>query len=127
MDHTSHYALIILALVLNYGYWRSFAVAAIISTSLVLPIPAVNFYLICALCEVVIGLLALRLMTPVSYFIFTVSAMLVAFHVLGWYLDGYPAGSPYRLLVKICEYAEISACSLFSKPLIRLLKICRQN
>lgn len=125
MDHTAHYALIIVALTLTWGDWRAFAMSATVGASLIAPIPATSalqFYLICLMCEVLIGLLAVRLMTPASHLIYTVSAMLAAFHILGWYLGGYPADSPYRILVKICEYSEIIACSLLSKPIIRLLK-----
>lgn len=102
------------------------ALTLIVGFSLLVPVNRFtdysNFYAVCAGAEILWALLALRLRTQASYFIVAMCTMLVAYHLNGWYFGGYQHQSPYRVLVKICEYAEILACCLFSNPILRLLK-----
>lgn len=125
MSHYAYYLLIITALAVNWGDKRAVALSTVIGVSLLLPVNKFttwqNFYIVCALFEILITLLAVHINTRASDFIMVLSLMLCAFHFLGWWLDGYPPNSPYRPLVKIAEYAEIIACILFAKPLLRLL------
>lgn len=95
------------------------ALSAVIGCGVFLPVPASYFYLVCALGEALIALLALQLKTPASMFVVRVSLLLMAFHFLGWLLNGYPATSPYHLLVRICEHAELLSCIALSKPILK--------
>lgn len=78
--------------------------------------------MVCILSETIVALCALRIDTRASGFIVLMCAMLAAFHVVGWDIGGHKIGSPYRLLAKIAEYAEIIACILFANPIMRLLR-----
>lgn len=126
MGHPLHYALILLALALNWRDKAMLVLTAVVGASILAPVNAFTtadtFYVVCAVAEVIVALVALHLNTRASYFVSVMCAMLVVYHMLGWHYDGYPHDSPYRVLVKICEYAEILACALFSRPSLRLYK-----
>lgn len=117
--------LLVVALVINWGDRKAIALTLVLAVALVLPVNQFttrdNFYLVCALFEVLIALCALRIDTRASGFIVLMCAMLAAFHLVGWDTGGHKIGSPYRLLAKIAEYAEIIACILFANPIMRLL------
>lgn len=115
----SYAALLSLALLFNARDIRMLALSAMLGVGIFLPIPPVHFYLICALGEALIGLIAIRLVTPASLFIARVSLLLMAFHFMGWLLDGYPLSSPYHFLVRICEHAELLSCIALSKPILK--------
>lgn len=116
----SYGILLLAALVINWGDWRAFALSAVVGIGVFVPVPDLYFYLYCALGELLIALLAMRLSAPASPLIVLISAMLSAFHGLGWILDGYPPESPYHAVVKICEHAELVACVILSRPLLEL-------
>lgn len=131
MSHYWHLMLLAVALVFNWGDRRAICLTLIVGLSLIIPVAAfttrANFYLVCALFEVLIALLALRINTRASDFIVGVCFLLVAFHITGWMVGGHKIDSPYRLLAKIAEYAEIIACIAFAKPILRLLKYDARN
>lgn len=126
MSHYWHLILLTVALVLNWGDRRALALTLVIGLSLVIPVNVfttrTNFYIVCGLFEILVALLALHIDTLASRFVALMCVMLFALHMVGWNVGGHPPGSPYRLLVKIAEYAEIFACILFANPLLRLLK-----
>ena len=117
--------LIAVALVLNWGDRKAIALTLLVALSLVLPVNQFtmrsNFYLVCILFELLIALCALHINTRASQFIILMCAMLAAFHAIGWDSGGHKIDSPYRLLAKIAEYAEIIACIIFANPIMRLL------
>jgi hypothetical protein len=115
----SYGALLAIALAVNWNHQRMLLLALVIGLGVFAPVPAAHFYLVCALGEALIGLLAYRIAAPASRFVWRVSALLVAFHALGWWFDGYPPASPYHLMVKICEHAELLACIFLSHPLLK--------
>lgn len=115
----SYAILLCFALALNASDRRMLALTVLVGAGIFAPVPAANFYLICILAEALIALIALRLATRASGPIVKISTLLVAFHALGWLLDGYPITSPYHIMVQICEHAELAMCILLSNPTLR--------
>ena len=116
---TSYAILLCLALALNISDRRMLALAIVLGTGIFAAVPAANFYLICALGEVLIALIAYRLQARASWPVVQISSVLVVFHFLGWLFDGYPPSSPYHSMVQVCEHAELLMCILLSKPFTR--------
>jgi hypothetical protein len=112
--------LLLAALVINWGDWRMFSLSAVVGIGVFIPVPDVYFYLYCALGEFLIALIALRISCEASPVIVVVSAMLSAFHGLGWILDGYQPESQYHAAVIICEHSELAVCAILSKPFTEL-------
>lgn len=110
--------LLIVAIAMNIGNWRMLALTLVVGAGIFVPIPDAHFYAICALVECMVAASAVIISAPVSKFVFRVSMLLVLFHFLGWWLDGYPPESPYHILVKISEHSELVACILMSKPFL---------
>lgn len=106
--------LLIVAVAMNIGNWRMLVLTLAVGAGIFVPIPDAHFYSVCALVECLVAACAIITTAPASKFVFRVSMMLVLFHSLGWWLDGYPPESPYRVLVKILEHAELVACILMS-------------
>lgn len=117
----SYAVMLVLGLVLNIGNRKMLALTGVVGAGVFAPVPAENFYLICALGEMLIGCIALKLDSPASRMIARISWLLIIFHVMGFAFDGYPVTSPYHLLVKISEHAELLACILFSEFRIKRL------
>lgn len=111
--------LVAVALAVNLRSPRDLALAAVVSAGVLAPVPAVHFYLICALGEVLIALIALNLATAATRPIVRISTLLVACHAMGYLFNGYPILSPYHLSVKLCEHAELLTCIWFSPPFTR--------
>jgi len=83
------------------------ALSAVVGAGVFAPVPDESFYLVCAMGELLIGLIAYHLDTQASRPIMRISAILMMLHCLGWLLDGYPPDSPYHYLVGISEHAEL--------------------
>lgn len=126
MSHYWHIVLLAVALVFNWGDRNAIAMTLIVALSIVIPYNQFtmrsNFYLVCILSELIVALCALRINTRASQFIVLMCVILAAFHAIGWDVGGHKSDSPYRLLAKIAEYAEIVACIIFANPIMRLLK-----
>jgi hypothetical protein len=131
VSHYAHWVLITVALVLNWGDRKAICLTLIVGLSLLIPVASFtwrsNFYLVCGLFEILWALCAIRINTRASAFVAVMCAMLFSFHMIGWDVGGHPPNSPYRVLVKIAEYAEILACIIFANPIVRLLKNDARN
>jgi hypothetical protein len=115
----SYAVLLCLALVLNVGDRRMLVLTALVGAGVFAPVPAPHFYLICMLGEALIALAAHRIAARASRPVVQISTILVAFHALGWWLNGYPVSSPYHVMVQICEHAELAMCILLSNKFTR--------
>ncbi len=115
----SYAILLCLALALNADDRRMLALTFVVGAGIFAPVPAEYFYLICILGEILIALAALRIHARGSRPISQISFLLVAFHLLGWLLNGYPISSPYHVMVKVCEHAELIMCILLSSTFTR--------
>jgi len=118
----SYAVLLLIAVGLNLRDQRMLALTALVGVGVFAPVPDANFYLVCALGETAITLLAFRIAAPASKLIGRISVVLVGCHALGYLLNGYPPSSPYHILVKLCEHAELLACVLFSNPFTERLR-----
>lgn len=126
MSHYWHWLLLAVALVLNWGDRRALALTLVIGLSLVIPVNQftirTDFYIACIFFELLVILCALHIDTRATRFVILMCLLLIGLHLVGWQAGGHKPDSPYRLLAKIAEYAEIIACILFANPLMRLLK-----
>lgn len=132
MNHTAHYMLIAFSVFLNIKDRKAILLSLAILANVTIPFTDLatsqgQFYFICGAAELTIAALALWLNITASRYVVTMCVCLTGFHLLGFCLDGYPPNSPYRILVKIAEFAEIISCIVFSKPILELLIKCRQN
>ena len=118
----SYYILTLIAIAFNFRDNRMLALTILVSASIFVPVPAEHFYLTCSLCDALIGLLALCIGGIAARPVWRISVLLVAFHFLGYLLNGYAQSSPYHTIVRICEHAELLACILLSSPIIKRLK-----
>jgi hypothetical protein len=103
------------ALALNLGNKRMLALTVVVGAGVFVPVQDANFYLICMLGEILIGLLAYRIDANASGVVIGISALLAMFHGMGYFFDGYPVASPYHILVKISEHSELLACIILSQ------------
>lgn len=113
----SYAVLLVIGVILNFKDWRMLGITLLIGANVFAPIPsnsALSFYFCCSLAEMAVIAGALYLKTPGSLLVVEVSIVLIIAHLMGYALDGYQAMSPYRLIVKVCEYGELFACIFFS-------------
>lgn len=110
----SYAVLALIAMVINLRDLRMLALTLFVTADIFSPIPAMNFYLICALVDALNGLLAYRIGAAASKPIWRISCLLVVFHGIGYFWNGYPINSPYHIVVQICEHTELLACILLS-------------
>ena len=111
--------LLAIALALNVRDSRMLALCAVVGAGIFFPVPDAYFYLICAMIEALIALLAIRISASASKPVARISMLLIIFHGLGWLLNGFPPESPYHALVKISEHAEILACIILSRYFLK--------
>lgn len=107
--------------------WRGMLMCAVVGFGISVPIPDHNFYAWCALVELVVIIGALWLRTPSSLPVYAISLCLMVMHYLGYKLNGYLPESPYHILVKIAEHAELVACILFSQLILGFRECRHQN
>ncbi len=110
----SYAILLALAFMVNANNPRMLALTAVVGAGIFAPVPDANFYLICALGELLIGLVAMYIATNASMMIWRVSMLLLAFHFAGFLFNGYPPDSPYRILVKLAEHFELLSLIVLS-------------
>lgn len=113
--------LLLIALSVNVRDWRMFTLSCIVGAGIFVPIADAYFYLICTLVECAVLVSAIFIAAPASKVIVRISALLILFHGLGWLFNGYPPTSPYHIMVRISEHAELIACILLSRPLTKMV------
>jgi hypothetical protein len=126
LNHTAYYVLISAAVLINFQDSRMVLLSLIVGLNLLTPINQFTtydtFYPVCIFAEILTALCALGLRTKASYFICHTCGMLIAFHLVGWAYGGYLPDSPYRVLTKMMEYANILACCFYANPIIKIIK-----
>lgn len=115
----SYAILLCMALALNSKCLRMLALSSVVGIGIFIPIPDTGFYVWCSLVEVCVCILAYIFSANASQIVMRCSVMLILFHVLGWWLNGYMPDSPYHLMVKITEHAELAACILLSHKITK--------
>lgn len=114
---TSYLILLLIAACCNIKAddWRMIALTALVGFGVSVPIPDQFFYAWCIFVELIVTVGAIALKTPATQPVFALSLCLSALHYVGFKLNGYPPESPYHILVKIAEHAELIACIVYSK------------
>jgi hypothetical protein len=125
MLHSSYAFLIGITVIANCKEWRMLALSLLIAANVLLPMPgryAEDFYLSCIIAELIVIAGAVLLRTAATLLIVEVSVVLIVMHVMAYYGNGHLPLSPYRVLVKLCEYTEIFTCIMFSKGFFKGLR-----
>lgn len=107
-----------IGLILNFKDWRMLGLTLLIGINVFVPIPSYTsfeFYFCCILVELLTILGALLLRAEGTILVIEIAIVLIVAHIMGNALDGFPALSPYRVIVKICEYAQLMTCIMFSR------------
>lgn len=102
-------ALLLCAAWMNRKDWRMLTLTFVVAVSIFIPAPKEwpTYYIFCALTEIVVALLALRLKAAASVAVAFICAVLVFVHFMGYYRDGSQPFSQYRVLQAILELSEI--------------------
>lgn len=121
---TLGYILLGLALLVNLSNKKMLALTVFVAAGFLVDIPrtsAEEFYRYCMLVEACIFLVALNVKCEASGAVLLSAGLLFLCHCLGYWKDGYPALSPYRVLVPALEYIQIVCCIIFSRPVWTIL------
>lgn len=125
MLHTSYAILLGAGIIANVREWRMLVLTLLVGTNVFFPIPstsALEFYAYCVMAEIIVITGAVFLSTKASLLIIEIGIVLIVLHVMAYYIDGNPTLSPYRVLVKVCEYALLCTCIFFSKGFLPSLR-----
>lgn len=125
MLFTSYAILLGAGIIANLRDWRMLVLTLVIGANVFAPIPnhtAMMFYSYCVIAEVCVIIAAVFMSTKSSLFVIEIAIVLIVLHVMAYYIDGHPPLSPYRVLVKLCEYAQLCTCIFFSKGFLPSLR-----
>lgn len=122
---TSYAILLGAGIIANVRDWRMLLLTVVIGFNVFAPIPsfsAEEFYGYCILAELSVIICAALLKTKSTPIVIEVAIVLIILHVMAYHIDGNPALSPYRVLVKLCEYCQLCSCIFFSKGFMPSLR-----
>ena len=117
--------LLAVATVLNLRDRRMLALTLAVGVNVFYPVPAQTqaaFYGTCIALELMVLTVAVFYTSRASCIAIYASSALVIVHFMGWTLDGSPPLSPYRVLVKLLECAQLVACVALSPVLTPKLR-----
>lgn len=112
----SYALLLAISMWLNRRNGKMLFLTLAVGAGIFFPIPEENVYAICIAVEIVVAFAADLIDAEASRLVVWLCIALSIFHILGYFLDGWPPESPYHILVVTCEHAEILACILLSDP-----------
>ena len=118
-------ALIATAVVLNIRDVRMLALTVLVGATVFLPVPAhtqMQFYGTCILVELCVLAWCVFVPSRASCLMIHIVMLMVATHFMGWILDGSEPLSPYRVLIKVLEFSQLSACVALSPVLTPILR-----
>lgn len=118
-------ALLVLGLMLNMFNWRMLLLTSVVGAGFFIPPPDQSqfaFFSFAIAMETMVGVLAISIDRKAGIWIADISVLLVCSHLMGWYLDGNPPFSPYRLIVKLLEFSQIAACVALSPVIAPILR-----
>lgn len=121
----SYVALFVAGLVANYRDWRMLGLTLLVGANVFVPIPsttAFEFYWYCIMAEMGLIAGAVFMRARASILVIEVATVLIVLHVMAYHIDGHPPLSPYRVLVKLCEYSQLCICIMFSKGFLPSLR-----
>lgn len=114
-----------LSLLLNCRDRRMFALTAMLGLFFFLPAPMDSqwqFYTYCIAAEVAVFFFALKLQSNASGAVMLLCIFLAISHIMAVSLGGYGIFNPYRLIVKILEFLQFSACVALSPVIMSILR-----
>lgn len=115
----------IFAVVANMFDRRMLLLTVLVGVGFYWPPPAqsyVVFYTFCISMELLVGLLAYQIDRKAGIVILDIALLLVFSHLMALYLDGSKTFSPYRLLIKLLEFSQITACVALSPVIAPILR-----
>ena len=117
-------ALTLVALAVNRADTRMLALTLVVGASIFIPSPDLydQFYLFCLASESAVALIALVLRARASALVAACCAALILSHIVGYYADGSAPFSPYQVIVKLLEFAQIAACAALSPRFAPILR-----
>lgn len=111
-------------LLANLRDWRMLALTLLVGMNVFVPIPSntrEEFFFWCIVAELVLLFGAFMLRTTASVLIIEFATLLILMHIMGYYVGTGPL-SPYRVIVKVCEYSQLLICIAFSPGLVTSLR-----
>lgn len=118
-------ALLGASFLLNLHDRRMLALTLLVGVSIFIPVPrhdADVFYTFCIAFEMGVAFVALLLNARASVVVAELCALLAITHLMGYALDGNPPLSPYRVIVKLLEISQLTACVALSPSLVDILR-----
>lgn len=110
-----------LALLLNLSNKKMLALTFIVGAGFFMPVPRTGewyeFYQWCSFYQICVALCAMVVKCHERWAVVFFSLLLLLCDALGYWKDGFPAFSPYRILVPTIEYLQIIACIVLSNPI----------
>lgn len=119
------YAMLLgVGLLVNLRDWRMLVLTLLVGANVFVPIPSgtrEEFFFWCIAAELVLLIGAFLLRTEASILVIELATLLIVMHIMGYYVGTGPL-SPYRVIVKICEYSQLLLCIAFSPGLVNSLR-----
>lgn len=113
-----------IALMANLRDWRMLALTLLVGANVLAPIPSSTreeFFFWCIIAEICLLLGAFFIRTSASILVIELATLLILMHIMGYYVGTGPL-SPYRVIVKVCEYSQLLICIAFSPGLVTSLR-----
>lgn len=102
-----------------------FILTAAVGAGFFAPAPtdtALSFYVFCTSVQVIVAIIAWRIRCVAAIAVFECCILLIVADVMGYTLDGSAAFSPYRVIVKLLEFVQLSACVILSPVIAPILR-----
>lgn len=113
-----------LGILANMRDWRMLALTVLVGVNVFAPIPSdtrEEFFFWCIVAELALLGGAVFLQTRASILVIEIATVLILMHIMGYYVGTGPL-SPYRVIVKVCEYSQLLICIAFSPGLVTSLR-----
>lgn len=113
----SYALLFAISMLLNLRDGKMLLLTFIVGCGIFFPIPDIDFYVWCISIEILVYVMAKKINARGSVAIQWLSGLLALWHILGLIYDGSSPNSPYGILVKFSEHAELIMLIILSKPI----------
>jgi hypothetical protein len=118
--------LLLLSVVLNRGNYRMLALTLVLAANTMTPLTFIIdseiWYSTCIVMELITISLALSIRANASTSVVLISSILIWCHIVAWKFTGHLPNSVYRTVEPILEYLNILSLSVFSTPILNIIK-----
>jgi hypothetical protein len=118
--------LVVLSLLLNRGDFRMLILTLAVGVNILTPLEFISdiniWYTTCISMEVLLILTACKVSTNASLTVVSISVALIWCHIVAWKFTGQQPESVYRTVEPILEYLNILSLSVFSTPILNIIK-----